>query len=64
MNKLCSQIFKTLINELNRPGSAQGKNFSEKSYIYVDKNEIFLVLHDKVALLTSRRSELGARDRH
>ena len=31
---------------------------------YIDKVKIFCVSHDKVVLLTSRRSERGTRNRH
>ena len=34
MKKLCSETLKTLINELNRPGNALLRNFSEKNYLY------------------------------
>ena len=47
MKTLCSETLKILINELNRPGSAQS-NFSEKSYLY------YTIL-TKVALLTATR---------
>ena len=32
--EICSQTMKTLISELNRRGSAQVRNLSEKSYLY------------------------------
>ena len=41
------------------------RNFSERMYLYyIDKVKIFCVSHDKVVLLTSRRSERGTRNRH
>ena len=69
MKTLCPETLKSLINELNRPGSASVRNFSGKSYLYynfpnINNAEIFYALHDKVALLTRRRSELGKRNCH
>ena len=69
MKKLCPETLKSLINELNRPGSTSVRNVSGKSYLSynfpnINNTEIFYVLLDKVALLTRRRSELGKRNCH
>ena len=52
-------------NELNRLGE---KLFRKKVFVLshtnIDKVKIFYVLHDQVALLTRRCSELGTRNRH
>ena len=62
MKKLCSKTLKSLINELNKP-MGYVRNFSGKSYLYYSKTnnieevEMFLALHDKVALLMKRRYE-------
>ena len=74
MKKLCSKALKTLIIELNRPGS-QGvhkrETYQKKAinsillqYTNIDTVKIFCVLHDQVALLTRRCSEWETRNRH
>ena len=69
MKKLCSETLKTLINELNRPGCAYSeKRFCEQAfalwYANIAKVQIVHFVHNKVVLLTRRRSEQGARNCH
>ena len=54
--EVMQRTIKTLINdnELNRPGSAEVRSFSGKSYINIHKFDIFNVLHNKVALLAAQ----------
>ena len=65
MNKSYAQKhLKTLINELNRLGEKLiRKEVLVLWYTNIDKVTIFCVLHDKVALLTRRRSERATRNR-
>ena len=65
MKKACLETLKTLINELNRPGISDTL-LRKKLLVYtnIDKVEIFHVLCNKVALLTMRHSQRGARNRH
>ena len=65
MKKLCSETLKPL-NKLSRRGEKlrRKKVFVVLQYTKVDKVKIFCVLHDKVALLTRRRSERGTRNRY
>ena len=68
MKKLCSEPLKTLFNELNRPGRAWFRNFSENSYLHYSILALtklkYFVLRDKVLLVTKRRSERETRNRH
>ena len=69
MKKLWSKTLKTLVNELKKKQCICEK-LLKKNYLYYSKAsntenvEIFHSLHDKVALLTRRRSERGTRNRH
>ena len=65
MNKSYAQKhLKTLINELNRLGEKLiRKEVLVLWYTNIDKVTIFCVLHDKVALLTRRRSGRATRNR-
>ena len=40
------------------------RNLSEKSYLYIEKVEMFNVLHNTAALLMRRRSEWETRNGH
>ena len=65
MKTFCSETPKTLINELNR---LDEKLIKKKVFVLehtiIDKVKIYCVMHNKVALLTRRRSEQRTINRH
>ena len=69
MKKLCTEKFKTLVNvnELNQAVHKRENSQNKAIFIIVyniEEVEILHVSHNKVALLTTRRSERWTRNCH